>query len=254
PACRKIPVYVSSEFVLVVGGMGKINGAIATTHAMHVAGVERDNQLINIGMCGVVCDRFSVGQPLVVNKIREQSTGREVYPDMLHPLGLEEASLETCEKPVTADKRAQVQSEIVDMEAFGVFQAGIQYLATHQMLFLKVVSDSLDFSPQKFGQMIRSFDDSLEVCIPIIEHRFTLPGHGSPISSLDREVLRHVAVSLRLTESQKHRLNDAAMGYLIRGGTGLHFLEKRFKNFPQHKAERNRAFKGLVQELDHKSV
>lgn len=250
PQCKKIPVYASGDTVLVISGMGKLSAAIATTYALHLAGKDHETQIINIGMCGSVRQCFPLGKSLMVNKIREQTSGREFFPDMLLQTGLEEASLETWDKPVTAGMGSQITCDLVDMEAFGIFQAGIHFVSPHQMIFVKIVTDLLDFSPDNFPQMLQYYEQALERCWSVLQGPFPVSQKESLLDSEDRELLSRVSSAMRLTETQAHQLKSAATGYLIRGAGDLGILEPMLRVSLRHKTQRNQAFVRLIRELN----
>ena len=250
PASRKIPIYSAGDTLLAISGIGKVSAGIATTHAYHLAKNSSSFQLYNIGVCGAAVDRFSLGQALTVNKIWDQSTDREFFPDMLVDHSLEEASLGTFDQPVTKKNRPSFSCDLVDMEASGVFQAGQMFAAPHQMLFLKVVTDYLDFSSEDYPQMVKCFEESLDSWLPILKRDEELPLPEPIMSSSQQSFLEDVIVRLRLTETQAHQLYDAANRFLVRRGGELEVLNPHLKVGPKHKAQRNQIFESIIKELD----
>ena len=250
PSSRRIPVYSSEDTLLVISGIGKLYAGIATTHALHLAGVSEDNHLINVGMCGAVVDQIALGEAVIVHKIWDHASGREYFPDMLINHTLQEASLGTFDQPVTTANRPILACDIVDMEASGVFQAAHLFLSPHQMLFLKVATDYLEFSSDDYSQMQRYYEQSVDDWLPVLEYGQHI-GMNDPVISPEQEsLLNAVAESMRLTKTQTHQLRDAATRFLVRGGVDLDLLKPSLVNKPKHKTLRNQLFESMIQALN----
>ncbi len=125
--------YSGDGILLTVTGMGRVDAAagVASTFALYPP--QDTDLLLNIG---TAAGRV-VGQWLIGNKIRELSTGRDFYPDMVHSTGLPETPIFTSD--VIVDDMPE--EGVVEMEASAVYQAANRYLGPHQMVFLKMVSD-----------------------------------------------------------------------------------------------------------------
>lgn len=247
---RRIPVFASADTLLVISGIGKLNAGIATTHAVHLAGVTNENQVINVGMCGAVVDQIALGEAVVVNKIWDHSSGREFFPDMLINHALQEASLGTFNQPVTTAIRPILVCDIVDMEASGVFQAAHLFMPPHQMLFIKVATDYLEFSSDDYAQMQRYYQQSIDEWLPILENFEQLDSTKPVISSEQETLLSSVAESMRLTQTQTHQLRDAVIRFLVRGGPDLEILKPNLASKPKHKSLRNQLFESMIQALN----
>jgi hypothetical protein len=249
-ASRRIPVYTSDDTLLVISGIGKLYAGIATTHALHLAGNPEACHLINVGMCGAVVDQIALGEAVAVHKIWDHATGREFFPDMLVNHGLQEAVLGTFDQPVTTANRPILACDVVDMEASGVFQAAQLFLSPHQMLFLKVATDYLEFSTNDYPQMQRYYDQSVDEWLPVLKHTESLDMQEEVISSEQETFLTSVADSMRLTQTQTHQLRDAAMRFLVRGGEDLEILKPKLVSNPKHKVLRNQLFESMIRALN----
>lgn len=98
----------------------------------------------NVKDCYIPCTEQPV---FLCNKIRELSTGRTFYPDLLHAHNFTEAACITSPVPLhSAACRGLFQSPdtpvVVDMEASSCYQAAARHFKTHRMFFLKYISDS----------------------------------------------------------------------------------------------------------------
>ena len=250
PASRRIPVYRSDDILLVIGGIGKLYAGIATTHAIHLAGEPKDCHLINVGMCGAVVDQIALGEAVTVHKIWDHASGREFFPDMLINHALQEASLGTFDQPVTTANRPLLACDVVDMEASGVFQAARLFISPHQMLFLKIATDYLEFTSDDYAQMQRYYEQSVDDWLPVLENCERLDTSDPVISPEQETLLNSVAESMRLTQTQTHQLRDAAMRFLVRGGPDLEILKPNLATQPKHKTLRNQLFESMIQALN----
>jgi adenosylhomocysteine nucleosidase len=248
-ASRRIPVFSSGDTLLVISGIGKLLAGIATTHAMHLSGKSDECQLINIGMSGAVVDQIALGEVVTIHKIWDHSSGREFFPDMLLNYGLQEASLGTFDQPVTTANRPILACDVVDMEASGIFQAAQFFISPHQMLFLKVATDYLQFSSDDYAQMRRYYENSVDDWISILTDSEPLETRIEVISKEQEAFLNSVAESMRLTQTQTHQLRDAAMRFLVRGGEDLHIIKPNIMANPKHKVLRNQMFESIIRAL-----
>lgn len=127
--------------VLVISGTGPIAGASATTYLLTLFRFTQGQDfLMNFGSCAGKAPGL-----YLINKITEDTTGRDFYPDMLYDLS-------SCGLPASKEKALVTVDHVVDslpdtdslyeMEAAGIFQAASRFIPPHRMLFLKYVSDS----------------------------------------------------------------------------------------------------------------
>lgn len=249
-ASRRIPVYTSADTLLVISGIGKLYAGIATTHALHLAGNTDSCQIVNVGICGAVVDQIGLGEAVIANKIWDHASGREFFPDLLINHSLQEASLGTFDEPVTTASRPMLACDIVDMEASGVFQAAHLFVSPHQMLFLKVATDYLEFSSDDYAQMLRYYEQSVEEWLPVVAQCDRFEASDPVISPEQEALLDSLAESMRLTQTQVHQLRDAALRFLVRGGEDLDFLKPELNSRPKHKSLRNQLFASMIEALN----
>ncbi len=248
PRSRKLPVYCRDDKLLVISGVGKVRGGIATAHAIHTAGTPESCNVINVGICGAGNARYRLGEAVIANKIRDQSNGREFYPDMLLNHGLREVSLGTFDRPVTSAKG--LSCDVVDMEASGVFQAAQLFVASHEMVFLKVVSDHLQVLPAAYPQMLRYYEDSVSTWLPMLLNQPDLVPADYSITAKQEKLLQEFVEKMRLTATQTVQLRNAVLRFLLTGGETLDFLQSRFQEPSEHKAVRNKQFRAIIETLD----
>lgn len=130
---------------LTITGVGEIAAAAAVGSVCSLYKPSQNDLLLNIGICAHPTKNDGM---FLCNKIVEEATGRTFYPDMLYRHNFFEGTVTTSMKPYISDNgAAQAPSGLLaetfyDMEAAAVYQTGIHYFGPHQMIFLKLVSDT----------------------------------------------------------------------------------------------------------------
>lgn len=130
--------------LLTITGVGEIAAAAAVGSVCTARPPEASDFLINIGTCA--CAEQAEGM-FVCSRITEQATGRTFYPDILYRHGLKEAGVVTGMQPWNQGQDegkavCAADGALYDMEAAAVYQSGAYFFGPHQMIFLKIVSDS----------------------------------------------------------------------------------------------------------------
>lgn len=175
-------LHLSSEDLdVTVTGVGKVDAAFAVGR-LFPSGLSRKDLssdiLINIGCC---CS-YDLKGLFAVNKITDEATGRDYYPDMLRVKGLPEAPLITSDNMVTDPKPGL----LYEMEASSIYRCASSVLSCDRIIFLKIVSDSGDvdkLTSSYIHDLMMSYSSELE---EIIDHiRKTLDTPCEP-SDLDR--------------------------------------------------------------------
>lgn len=138
----KFQVFANDNVCLIITGVGELKASIAITYLLSNQTIGPHDLFLNFGLCGSLDPTIPIGSPYVFHKLRDYSTKKDLYPDMLLKLPFREASLETCPLPVGNEILPTTVSEtFVDMEAYAVMYAVTYYMQPHQVLFLKVISD-----------------------------------------------------------------------------------------------------------------
>ena len=165
---------VSDDLEIVLTGIGKVNAAFAVGRTFH-SGLTRqdlsDDVVINIGTCGSK-DMHGL---FLVNKITDETSGKDYYPDMLRVMGIAEAPLISVDKVKTDPEPGY----LYDMEASAIYQAASKLISPDRLIFLKMVSDYGDVN----GVTEDSVNSLVESYVPKIEELITMIRDG--ISTLN---------------------------------------------------------------------
>lgn len=140
-------------FRLVVTGVG-LSAAVAVAEISTMYPPKDTDFLVNFGSCGG-CG-FSLEEVYLCNKIVDAAGGRTFYPDILYRHPFSEAEITSFPQP---QAHGQMPASLCDMEAAAVYQSGSYYYSTHQMVFLKVVTDdgvAGKVSFREFGKQMKT--------------------------------------------------------------------------------------------------
>jgi len=145
----RFQVFRSDEagICLIISGTGSVPAAVAVGSLCTKYGPGQGDFLVNVGVCARIAGgghASRTGDIFLCNKIREQTTGKTFYPDILYRHRFAEAQIITGAKPykkIEPGETEEADFDLYDMEAAAVYQAGAYYLGPHQMSFLKAVSD-----------------------------------------------------------------------------------------------------------------
>ena len=183
------------------------------------------NGVMSVGLAGCPWKDVPLGSPRLVHRIRDASTGRTYFPDVLYRHDWVEATLETHGRLVTAAD--DPPRELVDMEAAGVFVAARGFLPTHAISFLKVVSDHLEGAPLD----PKVAENWIAAQVPAIEaflqKSFHPPERLPEIPLTVRDAMEAWAGAYRLTATQRVQLRDAVRVAFLQGREDWRLLTER---------------------------
>lgn len=232
---------------LIVSGTGvpSAAAAVAATLARLESAGRTVRGLVSVGLTGCPWSDWAPGTPRLINQIREVSSGRTHYPDVLYRHPWEETSLETHGRPVTAKDAPQT---LVDMEAAGVFVAARAFLSSHSIVFLKIVSDHLEggaLSPDQVREWIAA---QVPTLAEFVGHAFHAPERLPTVPEDLRAAMDAWAEAYRLTATQRVRLRESTRAAYLRGRTEWTVFDQRPEE-PLAKTARNVCFEELCDEL-----
>lgn len=213
----KFDLFQNDRIALIVSGIGKIRSAVATTFLLTGTNSSDVSAILNIGVCGSVAQSRKIGDLLYINKITDHANGRQYFPEPVLQFGMQEASVETFDKPVESSNTISFDSDLVDMEASGFFQAASMFTETHRIYCFKIVSDLLELS-----HISKEFISGLiKGRISEVERIFTmLSDFHTPEPDLmendDRVLITKIGSNLKLTQSQSYQLADLIRSAKVR--------------------------------------
>lgn len=125
---------------LTVTGVGKINAAAATMHAIHYFKARAQDVWLNIGIAGH--RDLPLGSIRLANRIMDAATGEVWYPQILLRTPLSSCTLTTVDAPAT-----NYGDAMVDMEAAGFYAIACRIGTVEMIHCLKLISDNEQSPP-----------------------------------------------------------------------------------------------------------
>ena len=231
-------VYESSEVKLIISGVGYNNALLATTALLAHFTPKKDAILLNIGVAAAP-RKFALDSLVVAHKINYKT--QTFYPDILFSHNHEEADLTTFDSPQESEGKS-----VVDMEAHAVFQAASRFMQTHQMAFVKLISDH--FEPEKVTKelILKSFKNSSSDIFSLINKISSVQNNSSLFN--DEELKLIESYKRLFTKSQFQQFYDASSFYKL----------KRKKRLPleavadiKSKQQRSDYLQDVIKQLTH---
>jgi len=236
--------YAGEGFRLVISGPGLLNTASALGACFQLE--ESYSGAVNFGIAGAPPSEPDwLHQLFFIRSARDLVSEDNAYVDLLWETGLPEADLFTSPGPVTA---ADAPDGLVDMEGFAFFRISQRYLAPHQTISIKLVSDLCDPSkvdPEDVDTAIRIREKEL---LALIRNwpGFT-PRSVDPLREKAALLAEEWSRVWHLTRTQQPELVNSIHAALRRG-ISPEELERRLKPFGPvtHKRDRNRLFRDII--------
>ena len=281
---RDFPVFHGSDIILAVSGTGKMQAAMAAAALLTTSPPSMYDVLLNIGFCGIrlpVADAITqpsdldragharrsghdetiqAGTMLSIWKVTDVDTGHDYYPDVLHDQNLPAAVLQCHAAPVIREifelsengsdapitRTIPPQIVAVDMESAGIMAAARVWLAPHQVILLKIVSDHLDPVGQvrtaaNKARLERFMTDQLAEIDQVIASWRTMiapdPSRAtfSVLMEADSVLLAQVAAALHLTEAMRRLLSEDVRKARLLGKDPIPLLKDALLARPQGK-------------------
>jgi hypothetical protein len=242
-----LPIFYREDTLLVVSGIGKVKSAIAVGYLAAKVKKEQPVLVLNLGLAGADPSTDArVGDLFLINKIVDDATNREYYPDMLVDTGIDEISLTTCDQAIDLETSTNPPKGLVDMEGSGFYEAASRFFPPHKIACLKIVSDFL--KPKELTEEIAT--ELVLKNLPSVTEYISLALKAmskvlSPIGPDELKWIGKVAGSLRLSKTQRSLLEGWVSVYRSRGGSDL-------PSFASQPVDTKQEGKGRLEEIRKK--
>ena len=204
-------VFKGDEVSLIISGTGKVSSVCAVSHILS-RGFSSEDLIVNAGLCG--SSVYDKGSAFLVNKIVDNSTKREFFPDILVKHNFDEEYVETFDKPVSGDHK----SGLCDMEASGFFQASLKYMPSHAVHVIKIVSDNLEGTHVD----VEAAENMIELKVKDIDSYINdikqIMKKDKFFEDFEEIIIESAVKNLNLTESQQVILKKQSIGFKLRHG------------------------------------
>ncbi|AYD39157.1 spore photoproduct lyase [Clostridium fermenticellae] len=225
----KFQVFRNDDVVLIISGVGAVKASIAVTYILTSLrrDILDDDIFINFGICGSAYKKNGI---VICNKITDHCTGRSYYPDMLFKHPFLEGEIETF--PNVINERRDMESDFVDMEASGAFQAASLFFLTCQMHFIKIISDFLVTDNITGNSVEKLVNDNLDDFVKWLNLRRNICLKEKKIlTNYENVYIESISHNLNITDSMKHEFVDLCIDYKIRSHDDLSGVLELFEKY-----------------------
>ncbi len=205
-------VYEGENFVLLVGGVGKLKAATAEGWAF---GRYNITGAVNLGVAGSFDKNIKRGEVRVANIVTSDGKKRVFIPDIGYKHSFEECKLITFDDVVRAHDEAR--NTLCDMEGYGFASSAFGFLQNDKVALLKIVSDNIEDVPNVTADSVTKVieDNSDKICSFLNDFAaYCKPKESESKGTLD-EIETKIAEKYRLTESQRHILKKELNNTLV---------------------------------------
>lgn len=158
-----------ADIRLMITGVGEIAAAAAVGSVCTKHKPREGDVLLNIGTCAHMAGGDGI---FLCNKLIEPATGKTFYPDILYRHDFCEEAIVTGMQPWNGDRVGRsapaLGGALYDMEAAAIYQAGAYFFGPHQMMFLKIVSDSGSANEVSKKQLVHLMEEYQGILIDFI--------------------------------------------------------------------------------------
>lgn len=214
----RMDVFENDNVAAVISGTGILRAGLSVTEYLSSRAIGIEDFLVNVGICGCTYDNADApGKIFICNKIESDGISRTFYPDMLYKNAFEESDITSC-TGVIAD-RSLVKTGLVDMEAAGVYAAGIRFMRTSQIAVIKIASDMCDGTIPDKAQVIQMISKRCNTICDwisgIADYRKTL--NSSVMTAEEISATEQLSDMLSCSETMSNILKQHLIYYKLTG-------------------------------------
>ena len=235
---KSLEVFSNDHITYVISGIGKLKAACAVSRVLQTFKDPSQIALINIGVAGSKPKEYEIGTLLRIVSCKDVASGRSYYPELTLNFGIPEASIETHDRPIPSDKIDELNEPLVDMELAGALEAASQFITWDRAYSFKTVSDLLEVGCLSKEFVNDLVEKNLEAILEAIEQIQLYLESSSPVLDIESaNFVEQVADRIRLTSSQRTKLQETIKGAEVKGLKWKDQLAPYLKSKPQSKKE-----------------
>ena len=241
------PVFSNGNLFLIGIGIGKRSISNRINHFVQTIG-NLPIQFINIGIAGGKETIAEIGNLYCIHKIIDASLKKSFYPDILIKHPLEERVITTVDKEI--NDGGDIYNTLVDMEASEIFRVCSKIVPLQNLLFLKIVSDYMNFGngkleSEQISAFIKVHLNTLDSFLDFYKDLDYL--NVSILSRDDQNWIQNLVERLLLTKTQNINLIKIMKGFRVRN-PDLAFPKIILEN-PTSKIKRNKIYKDICEKF-----
>lgn len=241
------PFYKKDDLCLLIVGVGKKEIEKRIFEVLDRYN-ERVIQFINIGIAGSQRGFSEIGNIFLINKIIDQESKKNYFPDLIINSNLAESSITTVRSSVSDGGNSY--NTLVDMEASEIYKVCSKRILTHQISFIKIVSDYMDsgvYSLDKKSVNLLVYSKLKEINNYLEKIKKVGDLIVPILSDIDLQWIERTKHVLKLTETQYHQLISCSKSYRLKNPNKI--LDDTMVIKPSSKFERNNILKAICENL-----
>lgn len=222
---HKFQVFLGDDILVVITGVGEIAASVAISSVCSVMPPEKGDFFLSFGSAGTVSKSLTLKEIYLLNKITQLSTNQTFYPDVLFRHPFWEIQGVTGSRVLKEEIQAlnQTQEEslfLYDMEGAASYISASYFFGTHQMAFLRILSDYGSKKDQKEwltpNQLTLMIEEKAHLLFPFIEQmKEQAKQKEQLLHTQTSEFLEQMEQLLCLSTSMKYILQQHLSYYLL---------------------------------------
>lgn len=219
----------SEDMTLLLSGTGQQEAAACAAINCTAFEPSQSDLFVILGSCAGIGSGIETGRLYQVNALEDLGSGRVCYPDMLLDLGLPEARLLSGYQVLSQQKESvwfrtgRDPGDLYDMESAGAYAAASHFFGPHQILVLRMPTDSggedaENLTPELIsGMMEKNLPELESVLDRLRAFSRMLEKHEGELAEEDRNALLQVGEALRCSASMRMKL-EQLIRYAVSAG------------------------------------
>lgn len=225
---HKFQVFLGDDILVVITGVGEIASSVVISSVCSIMPPTQEDFFLSFGSAGAVSKSLALREVYLLHKITRLATQQTFYPDILfcHPFqeisgvtGSKVLKEGTHEWNLARDKQEEGPF-LYDMEGAASYMSASYFFGTHQMAFLRILSD---YGEKKEGearltpdQLTSMIEEKENILFPFIEQLKEQSKQKEPLLHPQmREFIEKIEPLLHLSASMKYRLQQHLCYYLL---------------------------------------
>lgn len=207
---------------IIITGSGPVPAASALSRVLALCPPSEADLFANIGSCGCPDGTVLIGQTVMIHRLIESSTGRNLYPDMLYVHSFPEYSLTTTPVP---QMTTGVPGMLYDMEGAALYQAALPFFSTDRLFFFKTVSDFGFLSDISPSDLMEQASENLPAIRETLEGFAKNQSRTQAYSSSENAVIEEFCTLLHCSESMRLEVRRLITYYELERGYAIALLQ-----------------------------
>lgn len=225
---HKFQVFLSEDITLIITGVGEIKAAIAISSVCSICKPKEGDFFLSFGSCAALSKGLLIGELYLLHQLTQLSTKQTYYPDVLlaHPFqevqGVTGSTIVTEEisQSMLTMNKPKKEACIYDMEGAASYISASYFFGTHQMAFIRLVSDygvdeKEDINKPTPNQITNWIEEKADMLFSFIERIGENKYVNSSLEEEMNDFIEQMETFLHLSVTMKHTLQQHIRFYIL---------------------------------------